>query len=255
MNKLNQSLLSLGVVAVVGGLASQAKADISYTISNSSLEYVDVNYNGSQYSVLAGGIGITAAGGSGGPSSYVSVCTDFGASLYLGNTYTFNAPIPTSSALTTPGYTPDPTWGTVASAAIQNASTLFANYSSVLTGGNLDQAAGLQLAIWMSLYDSTGVGAVSTGPTAELTAVLDSAAATDAYAYLNDLTGLAPVTTGEILTPSPDDPSNGPNPDGNPPQGLLLYAPVPEASTVVTASLLLLSFGICSLKSFGKSRA
>jgi hypothetical protein len=255
MNKLNQSLLSLGVVAVVGGLASQAKADISYTISNSSLEYVDVNYNGSQYSVLAGGIGITAAGGSGGPSSYVSVCSDFGASLYLGNTYQFNAPIPTSSALSTPGYNPDPTWGKNAAAAIQNASTLFANYSSALTGGNVDQAAGLQLAIWMSLYDSTGIGAVDTSAGAELTAVSDSTAATDAYAYLSDLTGLTPSTGVQILTPNPDDASNGPNPDGNPPQGLLLYAPVPEASTVVTASLLLLSFGMCSLKSFGKFRA
>jgi hypothetical protein len=57
------------------------------------------------------------------------------------------------------------------------------------------------------------------------------------------------------LAPDLDNASNGPNPDGNPPQGLLIYAPVPEASTVITATLLLLSFGMCSLKSFGKFRA
>jgi hypothetical protein len=157
--------------------------------------------------------------------------------------------------LSQPGYTPDPTWGQNASAAIQNASTLFANYSSLLTGGNVDQAAGLQLAIWMSLYDSTGIGAVNTGAGAELTAVSDSTAATDAYALLNGLANLTPATTVQIFTPDTDTPANGNNPDGNPPQGLLLYAPVPEASTVITASLLLLSFGMCSLKSFGKFRA
>lgn len=255
MKQRNQRLSVLGAIALAGGFASQAKADISYTISDASLEVAEVQFQGSDYNVLAGGIGITAVGGSGGPSSYVSVCTDFNGSLYLGSTYTYNAPIPTANALTTPGYNPDPSWGVNAPAAIQNAATLFANYSSVLTGGNFDQAAGLQLAIWMSLYDSTGIGAVNTGAGAELTAVLGSAAATDAYAYLNDLTGLTPSTGVQIFTPGPDDSSNGPNPDGNPPQGLLLYAPVPEASTVVTATLLLLSFGMCSLKSFGKFRA
>ena len=250
MNKLNQRFLTLSAIAVAGGIASQAKADISYTISDASLEYADVQYQGSDYTVLAGGIGISS-----GPSTSVSVCTDFAASLYLGATYTFNNPIPTANALSS-GYVPDPAWGINGSAAIQNAATLFANYSSVLTGNNLDQAAGLQLAVWMALYDSTGIGTLNLGSNAELLAANNgSGASADAYAFLNQLPGLTPNTGVEIYTPSPDDASNGNNPDGNPPQGLLLYAPVPEASTVVTASLLLLSFGICSLRSFGKFRA
>jgi hypothetical protein len=62
-----------------------------------------------------------------------------------------------------------------------------------------------------------------------------------------------------ILVPSPATAANGNNPDGAPPQELLVNMPVPptavpEASTVVTGMLLLMSFGLCSLKSFGKSR-
>jgi hypothetical protein len=266
MNKLNQRILALGAIAMAGGIASQAKADISYTISDASLEYADVQYQGSEYTVLAGGIGITAnnvspslpsgPNPSSGPSTYVSVCTDFAASLYLGDTYSYNAPIPTANALTTPGYSPDPAWGPNGSAAIQNAATLFANFGSVLSGSDLDKAAGLQLAVWMALYDSTGVGTLNLGSNAELLAASNGSGATaDAYSFLSQLAGLTPNTGVDIFTPDPDSPTNGNNPDGNPPQGLLLYAPVPEASTVITASLLLLSFGMCSLKSFGKFRA
>ncbi len=215
------------------------------------------NFKAAIIMCLPAALASAAVGPTGGaPSSYVSVCTDFNGSLYLGSTYTFNAPIPTANALTTPGYSPDPSWGVNAPAAIQNAATLFANYSSVLTSGNYDAAAGLQLAIWTVLYDSTAVGTVSTAPGAEFLGV-DDGSDTAAIAFLNgylaDLSGLTPSTTVGIFTPSPDGPQG--NPDGNPPQGLLIYAPVPEASTVVTATLLLLSFGVCSLKSFGKFRA
>ena len=260
MNILNRSIFTVGAITLAGGLCSQAKADISYTISDASLEYVTVQYQSTQYSVLAGGIGITATTATGGaPSSYVSVCTDFMGSLYLGNNYSYAAPIPTSGALAA-GYNPDPSWGTAAAAAIQNASTLYANYSSVLTSGNYDAAAGLQLAVWTALYDSTGVNTLNTGSGATFLAVnngADSTAITDEMAYLNaleggTLTGGSPV---QIFLPDPDDYTNGGNPPNVPPQGLLLYAPVPEASTVITATLLLLSFGICSLKSFGKFRA
>jgi hypothetical protein len=253
MNKLNQGIFALGAIALVGGVASQAKADISYTVSDASLEYVSVQFQGTTYgSVLAGGIGITASGSS---STYVSVCTDFLGSLYLGNTYTYAAPIPTANALSAPGYNPDPAWGQNAPAAIQNAATLFANYHSALTSGNYDAAAGLQLAIWTVLYDSTGVGTFNAGSSAEFQALGTSGAIGQEDTFLSALGSLTPSTTVDILVPSPDSPSNGNNPDLNPPQGLLIYAPVPEASTVITATLLLLSFGMCSLKSFGKFRA
>jgi hypothetical protein len=254
--QLNQRIFLLGAIALAGGLASQAKADVSYTISDASLETVAVQYQGNDYNVLAGGIGITASGSSGNaPSSYVTVCTDFGGSLYLGSTYKFNDPQATANVL--PGYSPVSPWMQNASAAIQNAATLFANYRSVLTGGNFDAAAGLQLAIWTALYDSTQVGVVNTGSGALFLGVQttqDATAIADMNTYLGALPGLNPTTSVDILTPSPAGSSQG-NADGVAPQSLLIYAPVPEASTVVTATLLLVSFGLCSLKSFGKFRA
>jgi hypothetical protein len=253
MNKLNQGIFALGAIALVGGVASQAKADISYTVSDVSLEYVSVQYNNTTYgSVLAGGIGITPTGSS---STYVSVCTDFLGSLYIGNTYKYAAPIPTANALSAPGYSPDPEWGQNGPAAIQNAATLFANYHSVLTSGDYDAAAGLQLAIWTVLYDSTGVGTFNAGSSAKFQALGTSTAISQEDTFLNALSSLPANPNVEFLAPDLDNASNGNNPDGNPPQGLLLYAPVPEASTVITATLLLLSFGMCSLKSFGKFRA
>ena len=248
----------LAALVFAGSAVVDSKADLSYTISDASLETVTVDFNNSQYSVLAGGIGLTAQGPTGGaPSHYVSVCTDFGGSLYIGETYTFASPVPTSSALSSSFYKPDPAWGTDGSAAIQNAATLFANYSSVLTSGNSDEAAGLQLAIWTALYDSPSVGMVSTSGTPEFKAISnsqDSAAVNDMNTYLNSLGSLTPSSSIEMFLPNPDSASNGSNADGNPPQALL-YAPVPEASTMVAASLLLLAFGVCSLKSFGRFRA
>ena len=183
----------------------------------------------------------------------MSVCTDFLGSLYLGNTYTYAAPVPTANAL--PGYHPDPAWGQNAPAAIQNAATLFGNFHSALTSGDYQAAAGLQLAIWTVLYDSTGVGTFNEGSGAEFKALGTSGAISDENTFLSALGSLTPSSNIDLLEPSPDSALNGNNPDLNPPQGLLIYAPVPEASTVITATLLLLSFGMCSLKSFGKFRA
>jgi hypothetical protein len=254
MNKFDKNIQALAAIVLACGLSSQAKADIDYQISDYSLENVSVSINGgsSFETVLAGGIGITETGSSGSvgnaPSSYVSVCTDFGGSLYLGKSYSFAAPVNTTPAPA--GYTGYPNWSQQPY-ALENAATLFANYSSALTSGNSDAAAGLQLAIWSALYDSTGVGAVNTSGTFQ--AASGSAAYTDMNNYLTDLVGLTP-TSAEILLPDPVGSPQG-NPDGKPPQALLLVAPVPEASSMVAAGMLLLAFGMSSLKSFGKFRA
>lgn len=158
-------------------LATQAKATISYQISKGWLETADVSFDGSSFNGMrADGIGITSSGSSGGSSSYVSICTDFG----------FD----------------------VASAA----------------------------------------GAIALG-------WIDG--------LVNPTSGAYVAPPVDLLVPSPATAANGNNPDGAPPQELLVVSPtpqalaptpVPEASTVITGTLLLLSFGLCSLKSFGKSR-
>ena len=257
----NKSIQALAALVLASGLASQAKADITYSVSGYSLENASVSYDFSSLnpsgpsgsaSVLAGGIGITAQSstvGTGAPSSYVTVCTDFEATLYLGNNYKYSNPatIPDS------GYLPDP--GQV-SGGLQSAANLFSKYSGLLTDGNSDDAAALQLAIWTVLYDSTWTYTGSSIGNSTF-AVNSSGTTTGAFSELKTLLETIPDPTQnsvELLVPDPQNGSNNGNNQGDPPQALL-YAPVPEASTVIAASTLLLSFGVCSMKSFSKKRA
>jgi hypothetical protein len=270
-NKLKQNIAILGAFALTAALASQARADIQYTISSSEadLSAVNVTVNNTAYTgVLAGGIIVNAKAGQSlgtAPSSFVSVCSDFNGALYLGSTYSFNAPVSTVSVENgTANYTPDPNWNNDPY-ALQNAAALFAAHNSVLSGGGA-KAAGLQLAIWTALYDSIG----TTGDRI----VLNSSSYFQAENYANPTQGSAAyymnlylsnlgtpgdVPSVSILTPGPDSSTNNGVNSGygssEPPQALLVYTPVPEASTVLSGSLLLLSFGVCSLKSFGKFRA
>jgi hypothetical protein len=262
MKKLNKKMQVLGAVTLAAGLASQAKAGIvDYTVTGVTLENVSFEtYNGSGYSTgggLAGGIGITENPNIGDtPATYVSVCTDLSGTLYLNKTYSYNTPVPVPPT----GYTSHPSWGTNPTAAIENAALLFANFSSQLSSS--DTAAGLQLAVWTALYDSSNIGKVNDSANNDAYFVaLSSGTSVTAYSTLtSDLAWLSGQTSYngnvEILTPNPDSGTSQPvgSNQNDAPQGLL-YNPVPEASTVLSGSLLLLSFGVCSLKSFGKSRA
>ena len=272
VKRFNQKYCILGAVALAAGLATQAKATLSYQISDAGLETANVTFDGTGYNgILAGGIGVTSTGG-GTPSSFVSVCTDFLGSLYLGNTYTYNSPV----SITTPGLTGiDPTWGednanatpghtdqTSATLGLDNAAELFSKNISILTSGTTDQKAALQLAIWTALYDTTVTGSID-DLTGRFLIGNGTTADSDAYAFLSGLINpTSPSYTAPsvgILVPSPASAANGSgNPDGAPPQELLVTiptpTPVPEASTVITGTLLLLSFGLCSMKSFSKAR-
>jgi hypothetical protein len=251
----------------LAGFASSAHATISYQISNAGLETANVTLDGTTYDgILAGGIGITKTGGSGGPSSYVSICTDFLGSLYLGSTYSYNSPVSISAA----GNGVAPSWGednagkspsqsdlTTAGLAIQNAAELFYKNFAVLTTGTTDQKAALQLAVWTALYDTTGAGNILT-TASRFTFDTTSSAGILALDWINALVN--PTSSSFVsppvglLVPSPATAANGPNPDGAPPQELMIVTPVPESSTIIAGALLFLPFGLCSLKSFRKSR-
>jgi hypothetical protein len=265
--KMNQLGCLSSLVVLTVGLTSTAKATISYQVSDGGLETANVSMDGVAYNgILAGGIGITQVGGSGGPSSYVTICTDFLGSLYLGNTYSYNSPISISS----PGLTGiDPTWGannagknsgnadmTTAVLAIKNAGELFQNNLAILTSGTTDQKAALQLAIWTALYDTTSAGTVVDTTGARFLFDTTSSAGILAMDWLNELinpTSPSFVTPSvSLLTPNPMT-SQG-NPDGSLPQELLVATPVPEASTIVAGTLLFLPFALCGLKSLRKQQ-
>jgi hypothetical protein len=251
-------------LALAMGAALSANATIAYQVSNAGLEYANVsldsvNYNG----ILAGAIGLTETGG--GNSSYISICTDFLGSLYLGSTYTFNSPVSVSSTALV-GVGLDPVWGadnsgkTAATAdtasaqyALQNAAQIFANNIGVLNSGTVDQKAALQLAVWYALYDTSASGQI-TGSRFGFDGSSAAGAIADGW-----LTGLqnpsAPGYAGPdvgLLVPSPATAANGNNPDGSPPQELLV-APVPEASTVIAGMFSLLPLGLWGIRSLRKS--
>lgn len=240
---------------------SVANASVTYMIGNGGLESFSGVIDGTAISALAGGILITetAGGDATTPSSYTTVCTDLGASLYLGQTYTYNAPATPFAGQ--PGVSPF--WGTgvngitdgSSAAAIQNAAYLFNNYGQLTSaglGGSTEQKAALQLAIWAVLYNTVGVGQNEITGTRFTFTSPDATAVTDANNLISALNALPNAGnfgyTSALLYPNPADGSQNPSPrDGKAPQELLI-ASVPEASTVIAGALLLLPFAASTFK-------
>jgi hypothetical protein len=220
-----------------------------------------LSIDGSTYQdALAGGIQLNQVSGTGG--SVIGVCTDVSGSLYLGYNYSFSAP--TSMAGRT-GL--DPGWGATtgnqsanAAAAILAASDIFHNDGSVLTTGTVDQRAGLQLAIWAALYNTVAgvnsisldgsrfsVGLPATGTTWSgswgQTYVGDATAISDALADLAGVNFNANYV-GSILIPNPT------SQYGATGQEIMTnVTPLPEASTYIAGSLLLLPIAASAVRS------
>jgi hypothetical protein len=311
--KTNLVKLSAVAVALAGGIhsASASVYDVYYKISNpgntsgnaydgtsghQDLDTFDVKFNGTTYdNVLAGGIQITktseTAGGPTMPANYLTVCTDFLGSLYLGSTYKYTAPA--ASFTTVDGHSNGQTGGGIAPAwnnnangyAIQNASQIFYQHGDVGSGGintgsgtklSVTQMAALQLAIWIALYDTTSTGTIGNYLNNNLSTVgsdyfvLDSDGSTLDNAILGyvatDLSGLTGhyFNTGYLLQPDSLTSSQG-NPNGHVPQELLMGSSnsgggsgngsVPEPTTVLAAALLLIPLGASTIRILRKSHA
>jgi hypothetical protein len=136
--------------------------------------------------------------------------------------------------------------GTEDDAGIQNAQFLWRLYSpGIIASGTQAQGAGLALAIWEALYDSTGYGAVDAAPGKfEVTSWGTTLAQqTDVHnAYKDYLAGLVGswdkkyLTTGSVLRST----DIGAGQD-------LIYI-VPEPTTILAGALLLLPFVISTLR-------
>jgi hypothetical protein len=179
------------------------------------------------------------------PSSFVSVCTDIGGTLYLGNTYTYSAPTAFSGQ---DGIRP--IWGAGnggvlganymvnASAAIQAAADIFYKHSSVLTSGTTTEKAALQLAVWEALLDSTsGANTLALGDgrfRVNSVGWDDDAAIAMAATWVTNVS-LTAQYEGFLLIPTPEAQF------GLAAQEVFYnVTPVPEAKTVMAGALLLL---------------
>jgi hypothetical protein len=258
----------------VAGIINKADAQVDYTIANASdsattsgyqyLESVDVSFssdNGFSGDVFAGGIYITQSGNNPTmPQSYLTVCTDFEGSLYLGKTYQYSAPGTSFSTVLsqTGGGGIAPAW-TNPSEAIQNAAKIFNTYGDISSTGistqlSAVQMSALQVAIWIALYDTESNGSINlSGPFQFIAGGTTdgSAIQTDINTYLSGLTGNYSYS-GSLLQPDPLNSTQG-NSDGSLPQELLIGC-VPEPSTVLAGAMLLLPLGASTIRILRKSR-
>jgi hypothetical protein len=300
MNKNLIRLLAL-MAALVGSVLNARAGYVYYTVANAytgsglgdgyaDLEAFNVDWNQhADNGVLAGGIVINQPDNSGHPNNssmpqtYVTICTDFEGSLYLGSTYKYSASASPFSGLT--GI--DPSWNN-APLAIQNAAQLFYTYGNLSSGGigggnlnatgsALENMAALQLAVWMVLYDTGSNGKVlmnngqllSSDEFYMTVAGNGGASSAGGEAVQEALNWVATLNgnynyAGYLLQPNPINSNQG-NPDGQLPQELLMAPPgytgnggggsVPEPTTVFAGVLLLLPLGAGTIRAIRKSRS
>ena len=233
-------VLALGLVAACAAGETKA-AFVDYTIGDGGLVggftgILDGTSIDGGAGFLAGGILLyNTSGGPGLPSTYTTLCTDIGGTLYLGSSYGFSAPAPFAPF----GIDP-PQWGAgpgFGAAAIQNAAQLFYQYGifgGVLSGSDANAKAGLQLAVWEALYDTGNVLGVGGGAGTRFQITGGNATAiADANADLLGLTGLYNYP-GYLLIPDPL------NQYGKIGQELLIdagaFTPAPEPGTYAAAA-------------------
>jgi len=230
VNEKIKSAIYIAVIAACAVSKANAQAVIDYQIANTGGASTSTGYSDlAKFSCTLDGI--TEEGWAGGihiqqvntsqypatglnlPSAYTTLCADFFGTLYIGDNYTYNAP-----ALYSGLSGIDPAWGNGANSsswAIQNAAELYTLHSGVLAGTDLSAKAGLQLAVWVALYDTKAGGSISyasanngskiTGDRFSVNNAVqngDATAITDALNYLNTLSG--PYNNaGYLLVPSP----------------------------------------------------
>ena len=262
MRKSRRANQTLAFAVALAGVMSTASASVTYQINNGGLESFNVSIDGTSIKgALAGGIQIDyVSGDSSMPARYVTVCTDIGGTLYLGQDYVYVTPVTPFSGQS--GV--NPTWGDgtsdgSAALAIQNAAYLFYNFGQLTSAGisgTVEQKAALQLAVWEALYNTTAFGAVSWNTRFKVVGGYDQTAIAQAQSWISSLTGKYNYT-GYLLYPILGSRENA---DGRPPQELLFGdgvqpVPVPESPTVIAGALLLLPLAASTFRILRRKRA
>jgi hypothetical protein len=264
MNKWNSLVARIALASTVllsGAFTTRAAVDLTFSWDRTYYQagYTAPNITSSD----AIGIYRFNTSGSGIPNPFWSVCLS-PAGLLDGVTHTYNV---LSFADANPGIYPSSwQWGVVNGTpqywGINNAAYLWNKYGMDIVNnvGNVgvqnQRAAALQFAVWAALYDSTGYGQLGApnnwlAPTAQM----DATTKTWYDAYVGGLTssGLTgPVFTGNILESTIA--LTGPNSGGSQ-EFFLLGTPVPEPTTVIAGVLLLLPFGVSTIRILRRGRA
>jgi len=259
------------VACVFNASATLPPADVSYTVGGTSdlLQFDNIDFTvGTKTTiynnVYAGGIQISQPSGSKDalPNNYISICTDFLGSLYVGSTYKFlGSAVSMSSASGI-----DPVWNNK-TLAIANASYLFNTEGDLGSGGlgtgnkagiSVEDMAALQLAVWMVLYDTGSNGKVTWNSSSEFyisSTSGDSSTAAQAVGlacqWVANLNGTY-NNIDSILEPDTKLGYQG-NPDNEYPQELM-YSSVPEPATILAGILLLLPLGVTTIRNLRKSQ-
>jgi hypothetical protein len=274
MYKLNKKsfVWAVGVSLAAAWCANSAMAQATYTVDAGGLESFDLTIDTTSYQDgLAGAIDLKYVSGTG--SSFASVCTDVSGTLWLGYNYSYGAPttFAGNSGLA-------PTWGAgnqgglVSTAnemaAINAANNLFTQFGGILSNPStaqsvLDAKAGLQLAVWAALYNTTaGVNSINLdGPRFSVSGPADGTTWSGAWgqtyvgtpqALIDAITDLGQVNFGaqysgnDLLIPSPT------TQFGVTAQEVLV--PVPEPSTLIAGGLLLLPFAASAIRVRARNR-
>ena len=208
-------------------------------------------------SALVGEITLAQTGGNLGqdlPKNYSTVCVDLKGTLYVPGNYGFSD----ATQFATGGNGIDPTWGfhsdaTDAAQAIQHAADLV--YTHLVQGSDwandATHWAALQLSVWDALYDTTADN-YSTSQYGLSSGRFRATGGTTSAITLADtwLSGINMYATysGSLLIPDPTSQHNATA------QELFInVTPVPEPTTVLAGALLLLPFGMSTLRRKARS--
>jgi hypothetical protein len=249
--KLKYLVRMLGMGVLIAWSCSQAQATLGspyvrYQINSGGLETFNITWDSITENALAGGIAFhRTAGATDMPADFLTVCTDIGATLYLGSTYGYSAPQGFSGQTGI-----RPTWGAGnqgslvnaanAAAAVQAAADIFYEHQSVLTGGTISQKAALQLAVWEALYDTVVGGTeYSLGGGRFQINSGDTLAISLAATWLSEV-NVNNVYTGYLLAPDPTVQYHLPAQEVFYNVTRLPIALVPETTTLLAGALLLL---------------
>jgi hypothetical protein len=261
-SKYRRQALALALAAAWG--VSQASGVTTFTIGNAGLETFGLTWDGNYENALAGGISLNRVGDQGLPS-FVSVCTDIGGTVYLGQNYVYSDPqvfngqdgIRPSWGAGNALIALDTPWSSLtagqqanALAAINAAADVFYDHKGVLSTGSTSDRAALQLAVWEALYD-TSVGSTTYSLAGGRFSVSsgDAAARDLAADWLSGVDANAKYA-GYLLIPTPESQHSL-----NAQEMFYNITPVPEPTTMVAGALLLLPFGASALRFMRKNRA